>query len=29
VIYMGLQKIGVQDKRKYNLGITGGFRYQF
>lgn len=29
VFYMGLQKIGVQDKRKYNLGITGGFRYQF
>lgn len=29
VFYMGLQKIGVQDKRKYNLGLSGGFRYQF
>ena len=27
--YMSLQKIGVQDRRKYNFGITGGFRYQF
>ncbi len=27
--YMGLQKIGVQEKRKYNLGLSGGFRYQF
>lgn len=29
VFYMSLQKIGVQDKRKYNLGLSGGFRYQF
>ncbi len=29
VYYMSLQKIGVQDKRKYNFGLTGGFRYQF
>lgn len=29
VFYMGLSKIGVQDKRKYNLGVTGGFRYRF
>ncbi len=27
--YMSLQKIGVQDKRKYNLGAIGGVRYQF
>lgn len=27
--YMGLQKIGVQEKRKYNLGLSGGFRYEF
>jgi len=26
---MSLQKIGVQEKRKYNLGLSGGFRYQF
>ena len=26
---MSLQKIGVQDKRKYNLGLSIGFRYQF
>lgn len=29
LFYMNLQKIGVQDKRKYNLGLTGGIRYQF
>lgn len=29
MFYMSLQKIGVQDKRKYNFGLTGGFRYQF
>ncbi len=29
MFYMSLQKIGVQDKRKYNVGGTGGFRYQF
>jgi len=29
MFYMSLQKIGVQDKRKYNIGLTGGFRYQF
>lgn len=27
--YMSLQKIGVQEKRKYNLGLSGGFRYRF
>lgn len=26
---MTLQKIGVQDKRKFNLGAIGGLRYQF
>ena len=26
---MSLQKIGVQEKRKYNLGLSGGFRYKF
>ena len=29
LFYMTLQKIGVQDKRKYNVGLTGGFRYEF
>ncbi len=29
LFYMSLQKIGVQEKRKYNLGLSGGFRYQF
>ncbi|HLP18959.1 MAG TPA: outer membrane beta-barrel protein, partial [Chitinophagales bacterium] len=29
MFYMNLQKIGVQDKRKYNFGLSGGFRYQF
>jgi hypothetical protein len=29
MFYMSLQKIGVQEKRKYNFGLTGGFRYQF
>lgn len=24
-----LQKIGVQDKRKYNVGLNAGFRYRF
>lgn len=27
--YMSLQKIGVQDKRKYNVGLNAGFRYRF
>lgn len=27
--YMSLQKIGVQDKRKYNVGALGGIRYKF
>ena len=26
---MALQKIGVQNKYKYNIGLSGGFRYQF
>ena len=26
---MSLQKIGVQDKRKYNIGLNAGLRYQF
>jgi len=26
---LSLQKIGVQDKRKYNIGLNAGFRYQF
>lgn len=29
MFYMSLQKIGAQDKRKYNLGVAAGFRYQF
>lgn len=29
MFYMSLQKIGVQEKRKYNFGLSGGFRYQF
>lgn len=29
MFYMSLQKIGVQDKSKYNIGLAGGFRYQF
>ena len=29
LFYMALQKVGVQDKYKYNLGLSGGFRYQF
>src|SRR6185369_10444692 len=29
MFYMSLQKIGVQDKRKYNFGLSGGFRYKF
>lgn len=29
MFYMSLQKIGVQEKHKYNLGLTAGFRYQF
>lgn len=27
--YMSLQKIGIQEKRKYNLGLNAGFRYRF
>jgi len=27
--HMGLQKIGVQEKRKYNFGVNAGFRYRF
>ena len=29
LFYMSLQKVGVQDKNKYNLGLSAGFRYQF
>lgn len=29
LFFTSLQKIGVQEKRKYNLGLSGGFRYQF
>ena len=29
LFYMALQKVGIQEKYKYNLGLTGGFRYQF
>ena len=29
LFYMSLEKIGVQNKNKYNLGLDGGFRYQF
>ena len=29
MFYMSLNKIGLQEKRKYNLGVNGGFRYQF
>ncbi len=27
--HFSLHKIGVQDKRKYNVGVTAGFRYTF
>jgi hypothetical protein len=27
--YLSLQKIGVQEKRKYNVGALGGIRYKF
>ena len=29
MFYMTLNKIGLQEKRKYNVGVSGGFRYQF
>ena len=29
VFDMALQKVGVQNKYKYDLGLTGGLRYQF
>jgi Outer membrane protein beta-barrel domain len=29
VFYMGLEKISAPDKYKYNVGLSGGFRYQF
>lgn len=29
MFYMSLNKIGLQEKRKYNVGVSGGFRYQF
>ena len=29
LFYMSLEKAGIQDKYKYNLGLSGGFRYQF
>ena len=29
LFYMSLMKIGVQNKFKYNLGLSGGVRYQF
>ena len=29
MFYMALQKVGVQDKYKYNLGLNAGFRYHF
>jgi hypothetical protein len=29
MFYMSLNKIGLQEKRKYNVGVQGGFRYQF
>ena len=28
LFYMSLEKIGVQNKTKYNTGLSGGFRYQ-
>ena len=29
LFYMSLEKAGIQNKYKYNLGLSGGFRYQF
>ena len=29
LFYMSLEKAGIQDKYKYNLGLSGGFRYRF
>ncbi|MCW5906563.1 MAG: hypothetical protein KIS94_01805 [Chitinophagales bacterium] len=29
MFFMGLQRIGIQERRKYNVGVSGGFRYQF
>jgi hypothetical protein len=29
LFYMNLEKVGIQDKYKYNLGLSGGIRYQF
>lgn len=29
MFYMSLNKIGLQEKRKYNIGGSAGFRYQF
>lgn len=29
MFFMGLQRIGRQERTKYNIGVSGGFRYQF
>jgi hypothetical protein len=29
MFFMGLQHIGRQERTKYNIGVSGGFRYQF
>lgn len=29
MFFMGLQRIGIQERTKYNVGVSGGFRYQF
>lgn len=29
MFFMSLQRIGVQERRKYNVGVSGGLRYQF
>ncbi len=29
MFYMSLQEIGVQEKRKFNIGVSAGFRYKF
>ncbi len=29
MFYMSLNEIGRQERRKYNVGVSGGFRYQF
>ncbi len=29
LFYMGLEKVGAENKHKYNLGLSGGLRYQF